>query len=256
MVTSLTGKVVCITGAAERAGREFVVRYAEAGAFVVVNYLPSQADSAQDLARQLGPSVTAIAADITDVGQCHDLVGGCVDAFGRLDVLVHNASTFRSRDWTDVTEEDFDFSFDVNLRGPFFLTQAAAKVMLAQGSGNIIALVGNSLQEAWPTFIPHSVSKTALARLMEQMAVALAPTVACNSIAPSQFFRSDDGANDLLRESRGESRHSNGVVEMGRGLKIREADMDAVYEALQYFSVCTPQVTGMTLRIDGGKSLI
>lgn len=255
MVNGLAGKVVCITGAAERAGREFALRYADAGAKVVINYLPSQADEAWELTDRLGSSATAVAADITDAGQCQALVASCVATFGRLDVLVHNASTFRSRNWSEVTEDEFDSSLGVNLRGPFFLTQAAAKVMLAKGGGNIIALVGNSLSEAWPTYIPHSVSKTALARLMEQMAVALAPKVACNSVAPSQFYRSDDGANDQLRESRGETLHSGGVAVLRPGLSIREADVDAVFEALVYFSTCTAQITGTTLRVDGGKSL-
>lgn len=255
MVSGLAGKVVCITGAAERAGREFALRYAEAGATVVVNHLPGQAEQAASVVAELGGPALAVSADITDPAQGRDLVDACVAHFGRLDVLVHNASSFRARPWLEVGEDDFDSALSVNLRGPFFLSQAAARVMLRQGSGNMIALVGNSLSEAWPEFVPHSVSKTALARLMEQLAVALAPTVACNSIAPSQFYRSDDGANDRLRQLRGESAPSGTTTQLRPGLSIREADLDAVFDALTYFSTCTPQVTGLTLRIDGGKAL-
>jgi len=267
VVTGLAGRVVCITGAAERAGAAFARSYVRAGAdvaageggagaSVMVNHLPSQSAQADALVAELGASACACAGDITDPTQGRELVAACRERFGRLDVLVHNASTFQPRPWQEVTEADFDAALAVNLRVPFFLSQAAAEVMLGQGGGNIVALVGNSLSEAWPEFIPHSVAKTALARLMEQLAVALAPTIACNSIAPSQFFRSDDGVNDQLRQARGERAPSGELAEPRPGLQIREADLTAVFAALSYFSTCTPQVTGTTLRVDGGKALV
>ncbi|WP_169923820.1 SDR family NAD(P)-dependent oxidoreductase [Propionicimonas paludicola] len=254
-MTGLAGRVVCITGAAERAGAEFARRYVQAGAKVMISHLPSQAAQAEALLAELGSAAAACAGDITDPAQGRELVAACCDHFGRLDVLVHNASTFAPRPWLEVDEAAFDSALGVNLRGPFFLSQAAAKVMLTQGGGNIVALVGNSLSEAWPEFIPHSVAKTALARLMEQLAVALAPTIACNAVAPSQFFRSDDGSNDRLRQARGEAAPSGQTAQVRPGLWIREADLDAVFAALSYLSTCTPQVTGTTLRVDGGKAL-
>lgn len=256
MVNAIEGKVVLITGAAERAGREFARRFVGAGARVVVNHLPFQQEQADELVAELGEAAVAISADITDAAQCAELVQASLTAFDGLDVLVHNASTFMPRPWQLVSEADFDTSFGVNVRGPFFLTQAAASVMLERGGGNIIGLLGNSLTEAWPEFIPHAVSKTAMGRLMEQFAVALAPQIACNSVAPSQFLRSDDGTNDQLRKSRGEEVHAGRTARAGRGGRIREADVDAVFEALLFYATCTPQVTGTTLRIDGGKALV
>jgi NAD(P)-dependent dehydrogenase (short-subunit alcohol dehydrogenase family) len=258
-VNRLDGRVVLITGSAERAGREFAIRYAETGAIVAVNHVDGQQDSAASVVDHIvagGGRAQAFAADITRADESRRLVADCVAAFGRLDVLVHNASTFRPSPWLEVTEADFDASFGVNVRGPFFLSQAAAAVMLEQGEGRIIALLGNSLVEAWPDFMPHGLAKTALARLMEQLAVALAPVVSCNSVAPTQFLRSDDHVNDELRRARGEAVAAGGTVELAPGIRVRETDVDAVFEALLYYSTCAPQVTGTHLRIDGGRSLI
>lgn len=258
-MTDLTDRVVVITGAAERAGRVFAQRFGAAGAAVVVNHLPGQevlADQVVDAVTAAGGHAVRVAADITDVTQTVSLVDAAVREFGRLDVLVHNASTFVPTPWLDVDEADFERSFGVNLRGPFFLSQAAARVMLAQGEGRIIALVGNSLSEAWPQFVPHGVAKTALARLMEQLAVALAPVVACNSLAPAQFFRSDDGANDQLRATRGETVQAGVTHEVAPGIRLREVETDTVADWLIHLSTCSLQVTGTTIRIDGAKALV
>ncbi|MCV2394373.1 SDR family NAD(P)-dependent oxidoreductase [Actinotalea sp. M2MS4P-6] len=259
MTAPMDGRVVLVTGAADRAGRRFVERYAAAGAAVVVNHLPTQGADAAEVVRGIaaaGGRAVAVEADVTDVAACRTLVAETTAAFGRLDVLVHNASTFRPAPWLEVDEQAWDSSLGVNLKGPFFLSQAAARVMLEQGEGRIVAMVGNSLTEAWPTFVPHSVAKSALARLMEQLAVALAPVVACNAIAPSQFFRSDDGTNDALRAGRGEVEpHEDGTVDVA-GHRLREIDLDAVWEALLHLSTSSLQVTGTTLRIDGGKALV
>lgn len=254
----LEGKVVLITGAADRAGREFALRFAAAGASVVINHIAGQEELAAGVVAQIeatGRAALAVRADIATVDQAQALVEATVSRFGQIDVLVHNASTFRPRAFIDVTEHDFDSSFGVNVRGPFFLSQAAARVMLVQGSGRILALVGNSLTEAWPEFVPHVLSKTALARLMEQLAVALSPVIACNAIAPTQFFRSNDGANDALRASRGETVPDAETYSHGSFL-IREVDLDAVFEALLYFSTCSRSVTGVTMRLDGAKVLV
>jgi NAD(P)-dependent dehydrogenase (short-subunit alcohol dehydrogenase family) len=255
----LEGRVVLITGAAERAGRSFARSFAAAGARVVVNHLPHQEDLARAVVAEIasrGGEAISVPADITCVDEARALVDMTVDRFDRLDVVVHNASTFTPVPWTNVDEAHFDAAFAVNVKGPFFLSQAAARVMQAQGEGRIIALVGHSLVEAWPDFIPHAVAKTALARLMEQLAVALAPTIACNSVAPAQFLGSDDGENDALRTVRGEALPHDGLYEHAAGVWLREVDADAVTEVLIYLSTCSPQISGTTMRVDGGKALV
>lgn len=253
----LDGQTVLITGSAERAGREFARRFAESGAAVVVNHYrqPELAEETVESIRSFGGEAIAIDSDVSDPAAARALVEQTVAWRGDLSVLIHNASSLRAKEFEDVTIDDFDHSFGVNIRGPFFLSQRAAEVMKAQGHGRIIALVGNSTNEAWPNLIPHAVSKTALIRLMEQLAVALSPTVQCNAVAPTQFFRSDDGANDALRRYRGEPLVEGDSYRVGTRYEFRNGDADDVAEMLLFLSTCTPYLTGTVIRMDGGKAL-
>lgn len=253
----LDGKTVLITGAAERAGREFARKFASAGAAVVVNHW-KQEDLAQETVELIaadGGVATAVEADVSDPSQAKSLANQAEAWRGDLSVLIHNASSLRAKEFEDVTEDDFDAAFGINIRGPFFLSQAAAKIMKKQGHGRIIALVGNSTNEAWPNLIPHGVSKTALIRLMEQLAVALSPTVQCNAVAPTQFFRSDDGTNDALRRYRGEPLVAGDTYRVGTRYEFRNGDAHDVAETLLFLSTCSPYLTGTVIRLDGGKAL-
>lgn len=257
MQHQLDGKTVLITGAAERAGRQFARRFAAAGAAVAVNHWcqPELAEETVDLIRAEGGVATAIEADVSDPSQARSLVERTFSWRSDLSILIHNASSLRAKEFEEVTEDDFDAAFGINIRGPFFLSQAAADVMQKQGHGRIIALVGNSTNEAWPNLIPHSVSKTALIRLMEQLAVALSPRIQCNAVAPTQFFRSDDGTNDALRRYRGEPLAEGDTYRVGTRYEFRNGDADDVAETLLFLSTCSPYLTGTVIRLDGGKAL-
>lgn len=253
----LDGKTVLITGSAERAGRDFARYLSAAGASIVINHWrqPAEAEETLELIRQDGGEAIVVEADVSDPDHAKGLIDAAASWKDDLSVLIHNASFFRAKEFEDITPADFDASFGVNLRGPFFLSQAAAEVMKKQGHGRIIALVGNSTSEAWPNLVPHILSKTALARLMEQLAVALSPVVQCNSIAPAQFFRSDDGTNDLLREYRGEPLAAGDTYRVGTRFEFRNGNVQDVAEAILYLATCTSYLTGATLRMDGGKAL-
>src|SRR5439155_22013800 len=132
-----------VTGGAERVGAEIVRALAAAGADVAVNHLGT-ADAARETVAAVeacGRRAVAIEADVGSPASCRELVMSTVDELGRLDLLVHNASTFVTRPFLELTEDDFEQSFGVGVRGPFFLSQAAARVMLESGSGKIIALI-------------------------------------------------------------------------------------------------------------------
>ncbi|MCE0762492.1 SDR family oxidoreductase [Pseudonocardia kujensis] len=257
MDPQLAGRTVLITGSAERAGRTFAQHFARAGASVVVNHWRQSTLAAEtvDLIRAAGGDAIAIESDVSNTGDARTLVQRAFGWKGDLSVLIHNASSLRPKEFEDVTEDDFDASFGVNIRGPFFLSQEAAKVMKKQGRGRIIALVGNSTTEAWPNLIPHGLSKTALVRLMEQLAVALSPTVQCNAVAPTQFYRSDDGTNDALRRYRGEPLVEDGTIRIGSRYEFRNGDADDVAETLLFLSTCSSYLTGAVIRLDGGKAL-
>lgn len=255
-MTRLAGKVVLITGAAERAGAGIALAFAEAGARVYINHVDRSAGAADTLRhaarRGFGDRMHAVEADIADRSATRCMVDRIVADAGRLDVLIHNASTFRPRPFLELQPTDVDESLEVNLRGPLFLSQVAAEAMRHQGGGRILAILGNSLSEAWPDLVPHIVSKSALGRLMEQLAVALSPVVQCNAVAPTQFYRSDDGVNDALRISRGESPVATGTTTI-KGIEVGETTLQDVIDVLMFLADAPPSVTGVTIPIDGGR---
>ena len=248
----LTGKVALVTGGAERVGAVICRALAEAGADVAVNHL-DRADAARETVAaitELGRSAVALEADVSSTEQASQLVERTVAELGRLDILVHNASTFVTRPFLELTEADFESSFGVGLRGPFFLSQAAARVMLEQGSGKIIALVGNSLYEAWPDYVSHALAKAGLARLMELLAVALSPTVQCLAIAPDRVLWT---SAEHDHHQRGTREPSDEFVVLD-GVRIRTGTAEDVANLLVDLCRAGAYLNGAVIPLDGGKS--
>lgn len=256
---SLHGRIVLITGAAERAGARIALAFAAEGATVYINHVGQAEAAAQTVdaatRRGFGDRIRPIEADISDPAAGRAMVDAIRAEEGRIDILLHNASTFRPRPFLELDEAEVDQSLGVNLRGPFFLSQAVARVMVEQGGGRILAILGNSLTEAWPELVPHIVGKSALGRLMEQLAVALSPLVPCNSVAPSQFHRSDDGVNDALRLARGEQPVAAGTTTV-KGIPIVETELADVVEVLLFLARAPASVNGVTIPVDGGRLLV
>lgn len=252
----LAGTVVMVTGGAQRVGRSIGLAVAAQGADVVVVHhrTPGDAsDTVRDIAT-LGRRAIAVDADISDPTQADVVVSRAVDELGRLDVLVHNAGNSVFTGFLETTVDQFDASFDLFVKGPFFLTQAAAKVMIPQGGGKIIALVGNSYYEAWPERVSHTVAKSALARLVECLAVALSPTVQCLAICPAQVLRTDSAQNRAVQALRGEQASANHTVH--GGVPFRNGSVDDVTELVSYLCGSTPYLNGAVIPLDGGKHLL
>jgi len=136
----LTDQVALVTGAGRRIGRVIALTLARAGAHVVVNYSRSAA-AARDTARQigaLGVEALPLKADVSKPTQVQRMLQAADRKFGRLDVLVNNAGIFFAAPWDELSERDWDTVLGINLKGPFFCAQAAAPIMLRQGSGRII----------------------------------------------------------------------------------------------------------------------
>jgi NAD(P)-dependent dehydrogenase (short-subunit alcohol dehydrogenase family) len=254
---NLEGQVALVTGAGERVGAVVARSLAAAGADVAVNHLGQAEGAAETVAavEAEGRRAVAVEADVSSPEQCRRLVERTVDELGRLDVLVHNASSFVSGPYLELTEDDFERSFGVIVRGPFFLSQAAARPMLDQGGGKIIAILGNSLYEAWPEFASHTVAKAALARLIEVLAVTLAPTVQCIGIAPDRILDSDGtgGSNDALRHGRGEE-VEDGCVVMPGGQRFPHGSAEEVAGMIAELCRSSRYLSGAIIPLDGGKS--
>lgn len=247
----LSEKVALVTGGAQRAGQYISLALAKAGAHIVVNHYHTEEDAQTTKAEieKLGRQCITFDVDITDMPRTHAMIEDIEDTFGRLDILVHNASNLNRSSFMEVTEQVWESSFDVNLKGPFFLSQAAVRLMMKHRSGRIIALIGNSYFENWPEFIPHSIAKTGLAKLMQGLAVALSPDIQCNAICPASFLAMEEAK--AIRETRGDEHQERYIV--SKGVTIHKGAPEEVAELVVYLAGCSSYLNGAVIPIDGGK---
>ncbi len=255
VATGADRRVALVTGGAERVGRVLSLALARAGFDIALNHWERAAAAGQtneDIAA-LGRRCLVLEADVADPSEGQGLVDAVEERFGRLDVLVHNASNFHECPLLEVTEAVWDSSLGVNLKGPFFLSQAAARLMLRQGSGRIIALVGNSYYESWPTFAAHSIAKTGLAKLMQILAVGLSPSIQCNAVCPARIFPSPAGQDLRLMQARNEDPEG---ASSERSVALRQGTPDDVAELVVYLASCSSYLTGAIIPVDGGKSAL
>ena len=253
----LSGKVALITGGSQRVGRILCLALARAGADIVMNYWRTEEDArnTQKEIESIGRRCLAIEADISDIQQSRQMINRVEKEFGRLDILVHNASNFNESPFFDVTESIWESSLGVNLKGPFFLSQAAAALMMKHSSGRIIALIGNSYYENWPEFIPHTIAKIGLAKLMQSLAITLSPYIQCNAICPAVIYPSAHGQDLHILESRGEA-HAGQYEKFREGTILHRGTPEEVAELVVYLSGCSNYFNGAVIPIDGGKSAL
>ena len=156
-------RVALVTGGAVRVGRAITLGLADAGFDVAINYHNSEAQ-AQDVARNVeakGKRAIAVRGDVSDKQDIDRLVDSVRSEYGRLDLLVNNASVFLSTPFLEVDEAEWDRVMAVNLKGPFLLTQATSN-LLAVSRGHVINIVDLSAFQPWMSYPHHSVSKAGL----------------------------------------------------------------------------------------------
>ena len=186
---SLKENVALITGGGTGLGREVALQLAAEGMRIAVGYSRSK-DEAEETVRllaEMGADARALQADLREVSQAEALIDAVERTFGRLDLLIHNAGTTRFIPFPDlesVTEQAWDELFAVNTRSAFFLARAAAPLMRRNGGGQIITTSSVAGLSPAGSSLPYSVSKAALIHLTKCLAVALAPDIRVNSVAP------------------------------------------------------------------------
>ena len=227
-----------MTGGAVRIGRAIALALATAGMDVAIGYHRSAREAARTVRRleALGARAVALRADLADPRAAARLVRGAVRDLGGLDVLVNNAALF-VRTPLPVAPAQYDRLLDVNLRGPFFLAQAAARVMGPRG-GHIVNLGDVAPEKAWPTYIPYTLSKAGVVAMTRGLAAALRPSrIAVNCVAPGAVLRPEDFPPARWR-----------AITRGRA-----GTAEDVAAAVLFFATCPPYITGQVLRVDGGE---
>lgn len=251
-----SNKVVLITGGAEKAGRIFALEYAKAGADLVISHyrMTQEAEATKAEIEAMGSRCLTVEANNRNVEQLQNMVKEIDRYYGRLDVIVHNASNFNDQPIEQVTEEIWDSSMEIILKGPFFLCQAAAPLMLKNGGGKMVALIGNSYYENWPDFIPHSIAKAGLAKLMQLLAITYSPDIQCNSVCPASFL--DSSAGSEILSARGEAIDTSDNIITVNGIRLHRGNPYEVCELLMFLTGTNRYLNGAVIPIDAGKHLI
>lgn len=227
-----------VTGGAVRVGRTIALTLAGSGMDVAIGYHRS-AGAARRTVREiqrLGVRGLAVPADLADPRAARRLVEAAARGLGGLDVLVNNAAVFFRTPFGSVSPAQYDAVLDVNLRGAFFCTQAAARVMGRHG-GHIVNIGDAATHSSWSGYLPYALSKAGMVALTRGLARALrARRIAVNCVAPGTVLRP-------ARLSRARWR----AITRGREGKVTD-----VAAAVLFFATCPPDVTGQVLRVDGG----
>lgn len=244
--TRLSGKTAFITGAARRVGAAIARKLHGAGANVVLHYR-SSADDAEDLSRQLNSarsgSAALVSGDLLEIDTLPALAQAAIEAFGRLDILVNNASSFYPTPVGDISEIDWDDLIGTNLKAPLFLTQAAAPALHAN-QGLVINLADIHGMRPLRRHPVYSIAKAGLIMLTRSLARELGPHVRVNAIAPGPVMWPEDGVDEVLQAE---------IIDR-TALKRTGSAADVARAAL-FFAAEAPYVTGQILAVDGGRSI-
>ena len=243
-MTDLRGKVILVTGGSRRIGREIALAMAGAGANVAITYLTSALEAQKTCLALTGLGVQALAlqCDVRDEESVSTAFAKLQKQMGPLDVLVNNAALYETVAFQDLTLQQWDNIFAINTRGPF-LTSKKAYPMLAKQQGRIINIGSLGGLRPWVTHAHYCISKAALHSLTQVMAKALAPDIAVNCVAPGMI---DLGNTEPKMMARMEERTP----------MLRNGEPGDVTSAVMYFASAPKFVTGQTLVVDGGLSLV
>jgi 3-oxoacyl-[acyl-carrier protein] reductase len=244
----LDGTVALVTGGGTGIGRAATLLLGREGAAVAVNYSRSEAEAEATVSelRAAGGRALAVQADVSDEGAVEAMVGRVVREWGRLDLLVNSAGVTYLVEHTDLegmTEAMWDRILAVNLKGTFFCCRAAARVMQAQGSGRIINVASTAGLTGRGSSIAYCASKAGVISVTRSLAIALAPTILVNAVAPSLTdTRWIDGWDEYRDRSIAASPFG------------RLAHPDDVAQAILYLAKAE-FVTGQVLPIEGASTL-
>jgi pteridine reductase len=242
----LKGQVALVTGSARRVGKAIALELARHGVHQVIHHSNSdqEAESTASEIRALGVEAISVKADQRQSAEVDRLFQTIKQHYGRLDILVNSASVFRKASILEMSVEEWQLVLDINLTGPFLCSQQAARLMRESGRGGaIINIIDLGAFSPWKNHPHHSVSKAGLKMLTEVLALSLAPDIRVNAIAPGPVLRDEGHTPEHWQQ-------------VGQRLPVKHTgDPSDVAQAV-VFLASQPFITGETLRVDGGESLL
>jgi 3-oxoacyl-[acyl-carrier protein] reductase len=250
MYPDLKGKVVIITGARRGMGRSHAIAFAKEGAKVVVSDISLEdCEKVAKEIKKLGGEAMAVKCDVSKKEEVEEMVRKTVEKWGRIDVLVNNAAIAQFKPFLEMTEEDWDRTMDINLKGYFLCAQAVAKEMVKQKSGVIINIASIAMGQVgigFPTLVHYVASKGGVVGLTEALALELAPYgIRVNSVSPGIID------TPMVDPVRADKKTLEGIlmrVPMRRMGKPEEVSNLVLFLA----SDASSYMTGSNVVIDGG----
>jgi pteridine reductase len=238
----IRGRVAVVTGAAHRVGKAIAVGLAEAGAHVVVHYHRSEAQARATVEeiRQKGVRAIAVQGDQASYSDIEALFRSAEAEFGGVDILVNSAAIMETGDVLTLTPADWQRTMDINLTGPFFCAQHAARSMLARGGGIIVNIADLAGFQPWAKYPAHAVSKAGIIMLTKVLAKALAPSIRVNAVAPGPVAKPQGWDDERWRAV---GQHTL-LKRTGSGYDVSQA---------VNFLIRQDFITGETLVVDGGS---
>lgn len=246
MDDGLHGKTALVTGAARRIGAAIARRLHSAGANVVLHYRGAEAEAGRleaELNAARAASALKVKADLLAPIAPRALVGAALERFGRIDLLVNNASTFYPTAMGLIEAGHWEELMGSNLRAPLFLAQEAAP-HLAKNCGAIVNLADIHAERPLKGYLVYSVAKAGLAALTRALALELAPEVRVNAIAPGAIAWPEDGQFEPRERERIVA--ATPLARIGSPEEIARA---------VHFLATASFVTGQVLAVDGGRSV-
>lgn len=241
----LAGSTALVTGSALRVGREICLELAHRGANVVVNYRTSAGPAATLVVEltALGVGALAVQADVSDREDVGRLASEAEAHFGKVDVLVNNASIYPRTPLSGLTEQQWDESIAVNLKGPFLCCLELGRRMKNHGAGVIVNLSDWAAAHPYPDYLPYLTAKGGIEAMTRAFARELSPEVRVNAVAPGPILPPPD----LSVEERQESRAGTLVGRWGHPTDIAST--------VAFLVEGSDFITGVVLPVDGGRTI-
>lgn len=244
----MQGKVVLITGGARRVGAAICRNLHAHGASVMVHYRTS-AQEARSLASELNlrrtDSVALLQGDLLNLPGLPNLVNDTVKRFGRIDVLINNASSFFPTPVGEISDKVWEDLIGTNLKAPLFLSQAAM-AQLKKNHGCIVNIVDIHAERPMKNYMVYSTAKAGLVNLTRSLARELAPEVRVNGVAPGAIVWPEDEAwSDELSRQR--------II--NSTLLKRVGEPEDIAKAAYFLIEDAPYITGQIIAVDGGRSI-
>ena len=246
MDESLTGKVALVTGGARRVGAAIARRLHAAGAALLIHYRDSETDAAgivDELNAVRAKSAASVKAELLAPIAPRALLSAALDTFGRLDILVNNASSFFPVAIGAVESSHWEELLGSNLRAPLFICQEAA-AELAKAGGCIVNIVDIHAERPLKGYPVYSIAKGGLATMTRSLALELAPKVRVNGVSPGAIAWPEDGQFDPAERRRIVA--TTPLARVGTPEDIAQA---------VHFLACASYVTGQIIAVDGGRSI-